>query len=799
MPRTSSASGAAIAIYYGDSPDVSALGQFPRVVIEPDHLDAAGLAELQRRGSAVFAYVSVGEADRARAGFAQIDRRWILGEDRGWNSVVMDPAQVGWRQLVLERLAELYRRGYRGFFLDTLDAWRSVIHAGVDEPARLKGLVQLIGTAHERFPDARILLNRGFELLPDVHGFVDGVVAESLFAGWNATTHTYVPVSPADRAWLLKKLLDARKTWGLDVVSVDYVPLEERERAREVAARIHALGIVPWVAPADLGALGVGELEVIPRRIVALYDGQAEGDWRQTRIHRFVQMPFEHLGYFVDPIDVRSGLPPPLRRDQVAGLVTWFPGELPASLRYGEWLRRTVAGGVRVAAFGGTGTSDSEALTILGLQRVESVSPPLTVTALDSLAGFEAPLSRATAGISFWKAVGAHDVSHLVLADTRGKKVDAIVTGPWGGFAAEPEILEPGYAGRRRWILDPFAFLRAAFPDALPLAPDATTESGRRILVVAVAADTAGLRADLPGRPVAAAVVIGDLLRRGLPFSLSEAPERVSPLIEAASTLAAGHPPIIEDMPSLTNVSPLGSEGSSGFVVYAPGESEKDGTAIGAAYALDPEPIIARLEATGAPRRLKPVGITLRTGVVVEPAGRKTLGAVLDWIHTQPLTPLWTSEYVARAAQFRRVVLLRDVEGAWHLRDTGPLRTFRADVRRGWPEPGSGGVSGVNDTGEGRYLIVDGRAEPVVRFRRSLPSGTSLDSANGVLDVWSPGADGIRLRMHGHRPLQIAIRSQARQCRLTEGRESWSGSRNGANFLFSLRTASLHDATLRCR
>jgi hypothetical protein len=53
-------------------------------------------------------------------------------------------------------------------------------------------------------------------------------------------------------------------------------------------------------------------------------------------------------------------------------------------------------------------------------------------------------------------------VVHLRIEDDRGQPIDPVVTAPWGGLALEPYVLERGYEGRTRWIVDPARFLQTA-------------------------------------------------------------------------------------------------------------------------------------------------------------------------------------------------------------------------------------------------------------------------------------------------------------------------------------------------
>ena len=56
-----------------------------------------------------------------------------------------------------------------------------------------------------RHPATRLIFNRGFELMPEVHGLAYVVAFESLYRGWTQAHRQYVEVSQADRDWLLAK------------------------------------------------------------------------------------------------------------------------------------------------------------------------------------------------------------------------------------------------------------------------------------------------------------------------------------------------------------------------------------------------------------------------------------------------------------------------------------------------------------------------------------------------------------------------------------------------------------------
>ncbi|MCA1662731.1 MAG: endo alpha-1,4 polygalactosaminidase, partial [Myxococcales bacterium] len=200
--------GPSIAFYYGASLPIAELSQFDRVVIDPDRATADELSALRAAGVETFAYVSVGELDPARAWSRGADASWRLGRNAAWKTAVMDPRQPGWRALVLAELARLWAAGHRGFFFDTLDSYAAVLPREADRRACAAALSALITEAHARYATAKLLINRGFELLPAVAPLVAGVVAESMFASWDARAGRYVAVGDADRRWLAAKLAE---------------------------------------------------------------------------------------------------------------------------------------------------------------------------------------------------------------------------------------------------------------------------------------------------------------------------------------------------------------------------------------------------------------------------------------------------------------------------------------------------------------------------------------------------------------------------------------------------------------
>lgn len=538
--------GPSIAFFYGEAPPIDQLRHFDRVVVEADHLTPEDFRALAAAGAAAYAYVSIGELSRSRALHRHLQPAWILGHNAAFGSDILDQSQPGWRALLLARWLEpLWQRHHpAGFFLDTLDSYQAVARTPAARAAQQAGLIATIRALRARFPGARLLLNRGFELLPAIAGLVDGVVAESLVRGHRGGAG-FVPVPPEDREWLLQRLREARDRYHLPVFAVDYVPARDRALMRDTARRIAALGVSPWVSTPALDQLGVGLIEPLPRRVLALWSSEdlhpAAGaayqppqalqsapvqtcaqikalgdvpDVAYAKVLRAAALPLEYLGYAVEYLDAAGPLPAYPLAGRYAGIVSWFSQELSASGPYRAFLARALDDGLRVAMLGHPGF----ALTREWQARLGVRSDPgrprgaVHVLARDALIGFEAAPEPRLRGFQPLRVVEAGARRHLSLQDEGGLRMDAVFSAAFGGLALDPYVLEEGYQGNQRWHLDPFAFLSEALAlPALPMA-DVTTEEGRRVLITHIDGDGFVSQAELPQGGFAGQVILEQIL-----------------------------------------------------------------------------------------------------------------------------------------------------------------------------------------------------------------------------------------------------------------------------------------------
>ena len=512
----SAASAVRPAFYYGPTPFPQELRAFDTWVVEADQIKDPQF--VVRHQDKLFAYISVGEVDPGRAYLEKLPQAWLRGDNPAWKSRVIDQAAPGWPAFFVDEIvAPLWRQGYRHFFLDTLDSYHLIAKTPEARQQQEAGMIAAIRLLKQRYPQAKLIFNRGFEILPGLKELAHAVAAESLFQSWNNEKKRYVPVSESDRAWLMQQLLKVRDEYRLPVIVIDYAPPGKRAQARKLAAQISALGFIPWVSDGLLAGMGVGAVEALPRKILMLHDEtDMENGAKHSELHRFAAMPLNYLGYVPEYRSLRDGLPQGPLAGRYAGIVTWFrtskTSNAPA-LR--QWLLQQVADGVPVAVLGYFGFDlEGRAEAQLGLKfSGQRTTDRVQIVKRRPEAAFEIqPMPELE---EFFPLAAGKDADVWLQAGDGKSVQDAVAITPWGGYALEPFILErlPD-TSQTRWVIDPLAFFRQALrlPD-MPV-PDVTTENGRRLLITHIDGDGFASRAEFPGSPWAADVLLKEVLQR---------------------------------------------------------------------------------------------------------------------------------------------------------------------------------------------------------------------------------------------------------------------------------------------
>jgi len=529
--------GKSMAIYYGANPPASELSQFDRLVLEPDNVDGEELKALTEHGAIAYAYLSVGEVGPTRAYAADIRDEWILGKNDVWNSKVLDLSNPAMVDFLMGRIDALMQAGYSGLFLDTMDSYQIYAKTPEQRLHQEAALGMFVQKITQRHAGIRLISNRGFEVLDQTGPFLEAIAAESLFASWDNTAQRYVDVPKSDRQWLLGKLNAAKAEYGLDVIAIEYLPPERREEARQVASEVAKLGFTPWVSTPALDYVGVGSMEVMPRKVMLLFDSRLHGKQAATEVHELIAPLLEYYGYVPAYLDVATEpLPAGELKGQYAGIVTWSSGQYPVA-GLPKWFKQQMNSDIPVAIFGSPIVSvDSWMSEKLGIRangaiHTDSIQPSFKSKMVDYEKAL--PVRIGSLGLNASSISQTNDV-HLSVTDSKGVQADLVVTGDWGGYAVHPAASNADLDDTYYWVTDPFAFLEKSLRlQKLPM-PDVTTENGKRLWSSHIDGDALPSWAEVPGKKLGAEMIHETILERfNMPHSIS--------IVEAEMTSVAAY------------------------------------------------------------------------------------------------------------------------------------------------------------------------------------------------------------------------------------------------------------------
>lgn len=227
------------------------------LVLEPHH--ARPIAPLRGPGSTLLGYVSVGEVEKSRPYVAALDKAGALrAPNPHWpDARLADLRHAAWRAELIERaIPAILALGYDGIFIDTMDNAEAMERADPGAAGMVAAGAALIAAVRQRFPAIRIMLNRGYAVLPQVAQHVDAVLGEAMASRWNFAERRYEMLSDSDWAWQADRLRAARTANpALTLATLDYWDPADTRTVAALYARERAAGFLPYVATLALDRL----------------------------------------------------------------------------------------------------------------------------------------------------------------------------------------------------------------------------------------------------------------------------------------------------------------------------------------------------------------------------------------------------------------------------------------------------------------------------------------------------------------------------------------------------------------
>lgn len=207
-------------------------------------------------GTDVYAYISIGEVPDDAPEKAALDKKdLLLAAQPQWHSHIVDITAPLWRKTVLAQVAEAEKKGFDGVMLDTLDS--PLYWAKTNAPARVdafrEAAILLIETIRTQHPHMRIILNRGFDVLPDVAVQLDFVIAESILTQTDGSSGHFTFSPAISYAQAVTQLQQAASLAPrLQILSLDYWNLDDVHGVQTIYARQRESGFSPYVTTPDL-------------------------------------------------------------------------------------------------------------------------------------------------------------------------------------------------------------------------------------------------------------------------------------------------------------------------------------------------------------------------------------------------------------------------------------------------------------------------------------------------------------------------------------------------------------------
>lgn len=245
-------------VYYSDQVQANEFSSFDLVVLDSDHHPY--LQGFIQKKKTILGYISLGEVEYQRSYFNEVKSEGILlQENKYWpGSYFVDVRDPRWTRRVIEDLIpDILTKRFDGIFLDTLDNPGELERTDPEKYAgMLAAAVTLVKEIRRHYPEIKIMMNRGYDLLPEVGGDIDMEMGESVFADYNFETKTYQFVEKGLYKKQLRILKDAQGLYStLKVFTLDYWNPKDSKEIKNIYKIQRENGFIPYVATVELNTI----------------------------------------------------------------------------------------------------------------------------------------------------------------------------------------------------------------------------------------------------------------------------------------------------------------------------------------------------------------------------------------------------------------------------------------------------------------------------------------------------------------------------------------------------------------
>ena len=763
-------------LYYGKNISYPMVGIHDYIIVQPENINTHthGFDVYQDK---IYAYVSIVEIDTSTQAFKKIDKSWIKTQNSAWKSKVLDITNKDYHAFIFKELIEpRLKQGFKHFFFDTLDSYHLYCKTKEERLRAKKSLSFFINTFHHNYPDAKLIVNRGFELIDTIHSSVEAVLFESYVYGLSGNDLHYKEVSKSDQEWLDLQI-NKMKEYKLNIIAVDYLDETMMSKSDKAIAIIKAKGMIPYITDKELLSYGRSSKNALKREVLVLIDAKKQ-KVPSSQGHKYLSLPLEYLGYVPRLHDINKGLPSLAQMQAYAGVIVWGDEKYKSPESLYKWIIKLHAKGIKTLILDNfSGALKQNALQTLGIElipRHEDIFEKLNIVQKDVLLDFEA-----SAQIS-----GHHVLFHpqnakalLTYENEQGSySVPAALT-PWGAYAYKQSAMRSvPMAEPLVWVVNPFEFFQKALSLKNLLIPDTTTENGNRLIFATLDHNGSVQKTQWNNRSFASEAIDKEILKRyRLPHTVTGL-ENTGKLkddllqreyIRRANVLAKYKlikkkfeaKPLSNTQAWVSSIPPLGLEKDGLFEVYEAGLNEDVYTNGFTSPLWGYKKAIQGFELSDLPRRLKPIHINYSFYSGAKRASLNALKSVFDWSDKEKTFPIYASDYVKKAKDFTTVSIGNEGE-TWLVEGMKNLRTLRWDesnISIKLKETHS--VLGFSKHGSNTYIHLNSEKKHylVLNHKSTLESKPYLMYSNARMCMFETDDEHMRYAVRGNTNIKLAL------------------------------------------
>lgn len=239
-------------VYYNDKAPSDAMAGYDVVVF---HADASPDVSQLSASTLKLAYISMGEVNKSSPLMDVLNAKTLIQPHDHWDSYLVDVRQPEWyNALLFDVIPAIKSKGFNGLMLDTLD---SPLYLENKDPETYKGMrdaaIYMVRAIRYHYPELKLMVNRGFDILPEVADDIDMVLAESTLSHTNLATGTSALHAPEAYQQYLVKLNQIKSlNPSIKVYSLDYWDMNDVKGVQYLYKTQRKHGFVPYVTTPDL-------------------------------------------------------------------------------------------------------------------------------------------------------------------------------------------------------------------------------------------------------------------------------------------------------------------------------------------------------------------------------------------------------------------------------------------------------------------------------------------------------------------------------------------------------------------